>query len=205
MGELAFLQGEARAKAACAVQAVEAQTSAELVVAVRRRSDSYRGTCWLFALLCACAAMLYAQFSPTVFHPYYLQLDLLLAFGLGYAVCSLTPLRRWLTPGRTKAARVAAAARATFYDLGVSRTSGRNGILLYVSLLERRAELVPDIAIEPRVLGDGWTRAAAAIQAAAGRCDFDALLEAMSALGPALGQAMPRQADDVNELPDEPR
>lgn len=205
MSEQAFLTDSARGRAAAAVKAVEAHTSAELVVAVRRQSSTYRSGCYLFALLCSLAAFLYLYFSPRVYNANSIPLELLLMFGLGYAACSaVPPLRRLLTPKRERRARVAAAARAAFYDLGISRTTGRNGILVFISLFERIAEVVPDIKVDPRALGDGWTEATTRIQTAVERGELEGLFVAVETLGPVLGKAMPRQPDDVNELPDEP-
>jgi putative membrane protein len=205
MGARTFLTAEARQRAGAAVKAVEARTSAEIVVAVRWRSAHYRGVCYLFGLLCTFAATLYMYLSPTVFHVSAIPLEMLLTFGVGFAVSSaVTPLRRLLTLPRQRAAHVAAAARAAFYDLGLSRTSGRSGILVYLSLFERIVEILPDIGVDTRELGAGWADATARMRAALRRYDREALFAALETLGPVLGEVMPRSSDDVNELPDEP-
>jgi putative membrane protein len=205
MREQAFLTDVARRRADAAVKAVEAQTSAELVVAVRRQSSAYRSSSYLFGLLCSGAAFLFLYFSPRVYRADFIPLELLLMFGLGFAVCSVAPpLRRLLTRQRERRARVATAARAAFYDLGISRTTGRNGVLIFVSLFERIAEAVPDIKVDTTALGEGWRGAMTSMQTAVERRDLEGLFTAMETLGPVLGKAMPRQPDDLNELPDEP-
>jgi putative membrane protein len=98
---------------------------------------------------------------------------------------------------------VRSAARAAFVDLGISRTSGRWGVLVYVSILERAAEVVPDLGVDLGMMGEEWTRAVKAIHVAAARLDFEAFKAAALALGPVLGKAHPHRDDDVNELPDE--
>lgn len=206
MSERAFLGDEARRRAAAAVKAVEAQTSAELVVALRRRCSGYRNGCTLFGLLCSLASFLYMYFSPRVFRVEWLLLEVLLVFGVGFGLaCAITPLRRVLSLPSQRRALVATSARAAFYDLGVSRTTGRNGILVFVALLERMVEVLPDVKVDPTALGEGWSGPVAQMQTALARQDVEGLFVAIEALGPALGRAMPRQADDVNELPDEPR
>ena len=69
------------------------------------------------------------------------------------------PLRMALTPGRTKSRRVRRRAIELFRAGCELKTRGRTGVLLYVSLAERRAEIVADEAIaEPgraRGLGRG--------------------------------------------------
>jgi len=205
MSQRAFLEEQARQRASEAVKAVEAQTSAEVVVAVRRRSASYRGASYLFASLCSCGALGHLFLSPKLYDVRAIPLELLLAFGLGFLVASaLPPLQRLFTLERHQVAQVAMASRAAFYDLGIAGTRGRNGILIYVSLLERRVEVLSDLGVDEKRLGEGWATATQAMRAAVRRFDFAALLAAIEGLGPVLAKVMPRSEDDVNELGDEP-
>jgi hypothetical protein len=57
---------------------------------------------------------------------------------------NVAPLRRLLVRQKRLEADVQAAARAEFYALGISRTSGRNGILVFLSTFERCTAVVPD-------------------------------------------------------------
>jgi putative membrane protein len=57
-------------------------------------------------------------------------------------------VRRLLVLPARKIGAVRQAARGAFFDHRVSRTHGRTGILLYVSVFERRVEVVPDAGIE---------------------------------------------------------
>jgi putative membrane protein len=98
---------------------------------------------------------------------------------------------------------VAEAARVTFYDLGISRTSGRNGLLVFVSTFEQRALVLVDIGIDVAALGPAWSEACDAMSRAVKQRDLPAFEQALESLGPILGARMPRSADDVNELPDE--
>ncbi len=113
------------------------------------------------------------------------------------------PVRRLFTTARRIEDTVRAAARAAFYDNGVLRTRGRTGMLVYVSLFERRVELVPDVGIDQAALGAEWTEAKARLAVAVRRTDVDTFLTTIAAMGPLLGRALPRADDDVNELPDE--
>ena len=98
-------------------------------------------------------------------------------------------------------ARLRAAAREAFVDQGVSRTRRRTGILVYVSTFERRVEIVADIRVDTKLV-DAEVRALA--EAVAHGPDLDAFVEALRRFGPALARALPRGADQVNELPDAP-
>jgi putative membrane protein len=206
MSQAAFFADDAKKRAADAVKAVESQTSAEVVVAVRRVSGSYRATDYHagFVATAMCAAYMLA--TPQIFSIGQIALDAIVAFVLGTALsANVGHVRRLFVRRATLAANVDAAARATFYDLGISRTTARNGILVFVSAFERHCAVVPDVGVDPEALGEGWDAACRALGESARRLDLDAFVGAVALLGPALGKAMPRAADDVNELPDEVR
>ncbi len=201
----AFYTQDAKKRTAESIKKVEALTSAEVVVAVRPRAGSYRTTDVYFGFFCACATLGFMWLSPIVFSPLAMPFDTLLAFALGTLVCAqVMPLRRLLTPRRLVEHFLHVEGRAAFYDLGISRTTGRNGILVFVAMLEKRVAMLPDVGVDVASLGGGWSASAAALEAAVQRGDLDGFLSALETLGPVLGEAMPRQEGDVNELPDEP-
>ena len=151
--------------------------------------------------MAALAAMLLVSKS---FRLWAVPLDLVVAFAVGAFVCSSSPsLRRLLTRPSRRREFVRGAAKAAFVDLGISRTSGRWGVLVFLSMLERDAEVVPDSGIDLAAMGEEWTAAVSALRAAVARMDFALFHEKLLALGPLLGKAHPRRDDDVNELPDE--
>ncbi len=204
MSQAAFFAADARERAAEAVKAVEAQTSAEIVVAVRRVSGDYRATDYHVGFIGMAAVVGYMLVAPQLFSLGQMALDGIVAFVVGAALsANVAALRRVLLRKSTLAQNVSTAARATFYELGISRTTGRNGILVFVSAFERRAAVVPDIGVEPASLGEDYEAACRAIEEAAHNLDLAAFIAAVERLGPPLAQAMPRAEDDVNELPDE--
>ena len=205
MGRRGFGAPEARERLARAVKDVEGRTSAEVVVAVRRRSGDYAAADLTFGLVLAAGALLAIYGLPHAFDDAAFVLDPALFFVLGFFACRHFPaLRRVLTPRARRDEKVRTAARAAFVDLGVGRLAKRNGILVFVSLLEKTVEVVPDVGVDVVALGPPWreglTRLAASPVAAA---PLDAFDDALRSLGPVLQRVLPHQADDVNELPDE--
>jgi putative membrane protein len=204
MGQGAFFEDEAKKRAAAAVKSAEAQTSAEVVVAVRDRSGDYRAADYHVGFIAMGVVVAYMLVAPQVFTLAEMALDGLVCFAAGaFLSANLGLLRRLLVRNKTLAANVERAARATFYELGIGRTSGRNGILVFVSAFEHRCAVVPDIGVDPEILGPPYDEACRALEDAAKKLDLDAFLAAVESLGAALGKTMPRSADDVNELPDE--
>jgi putative membrane protein len=83
------------------------------------------------------------------------------------------------------------------------RTVGRTGILIYLSMAERRAEIVADEAITKVTSPDIWGEAMAAllVEVKQGRVG-DGMVAAIGQVGTVLAEHFPRSATDTNEIPD---
>jgi uncharacterized membrane protein len=95
-------------------------------------------------------------------------------------------------------------ARQLFEDLGMHRTRDRNGVLIYLAVLDRRLAVVGDEGIHARV-GDGYwdgLRDLMVQRLGEGRLR-DALVEAVAEVGRTLRSQFPRRPDDTNELSDQ--
>ena len=202
MSEASFFTDAARKRVGEAVGEAESRTSAEVVVVVRRTSGAWREADLAVGAALAFAVLLVLLFHPQPFAVEGMPVDVAVAFAAGALLCaSLPPLKRALLPRKRVAAQVRAKAREAFVDQGVSRTRGRTGVLVYVSTLERRVEVVVDIGVDGKLLE---AQARALSDAVRRGLDLDAFLEGVRSIGPALAAALPRSADDINELPDTP-
>ena len=204
-----------------AVHQAEAGTSGEIVTIIADQSDAYHdvGLHWaalaalsvpvLFAAFPALAtgivARVYSGWGETEIRDLMLLtffvatlVFLLVRYGLAYM-----PLRLWLTPKGTRRRRVRRRAVELFKVGADGRTTGRTGILIYLSMGEHMAEIVADEAIHTKVADSEWGEAMAALIAEVrqGRI-AEGMIAAIKRVGGVLAQHMPRAADDVNELPD---
>lgn len=200
-----FLTDEARRALSEAVRAVEAACSAELVVAVRARSGPYLHADLIAAIGAAVAVLLFLLFSPSPFGLAWFVIDpVLVGFLAGLASSRSPALRRALTRPELRRRQVEVLAKATFLEKRVQQTAGRTGILLFISILEREAELVVDIGVEPLATTESWKHAVedirAAVRSGAGGVEVAGRVRALAAI---LGPALVRSADDVDELPNE--
>jgi putative membrane protein len=151
-----FLSDETTTAIRNAISAVEARSSAELVVSVRARSAAYLHADILVGIAGGLAALAFLLFSPYPFALHWFLVDPILIGGLvGLLASRLPPVRRALTPRSVRDGRVRAAAGALFLEKGVHHTRERTGILIYISLLERRAA-VPDAEVERGVPHREW-------------------------------------------------
>lgn len=200
-----FLTDAAKKALADAAEAVEASCSAELVIAVRPRSGSYLHADLLAGIAAGVAALAFLLFSPWPFRLFWFLVDPVVAGLLaGFAASRSMTIRRWLTSPAARRERVATAARATFVERRIHRTTGRTGILLYVSVLEREAEVVVDLGVEPLTETEAWRRAVRAIRETVRRGETgEQVAPLVKALGAVLTPTLVRHADDVDELSEE--
>lgn len=198
-----FADDAARVALRRAIEAVERASAVEVVVAIRRQSSS-----WLHVNALVGAATTFAALAFMLLgsHPFSIPAILfdpwLVGIVAGALVELLPSVKRALTPPRWRRRAVEAQAATTFLARNVHLTTGRTGILIYASWLERRAAVVADVgvlaAVAPAELDALSERLTAAM-----RRDGVALAQTIEAFGAAAAAGLPRAADDVNELPDD--
>lgn len=187
-----------------AVKAIEQNSSAEIVIALRRQSGSYRAADLTFASALAFVALLLLLFLPYEFALEAIPLEVGVAFAFGFLWASHSRLlRRALSGSKAKASAVGAYARCAFHELGVSKTKGRSGILVYISILEQKVEVITDWGIDPKKLGPQWENFCAELQVRLKSSTPERFAEHLQTMGNLLATEYPRAADDENELADE--
>ena len=189
-----------------AVRDVEKATDAEVVIVVRGRSGSYRHADYLFGALLAFVGLLFVLLSPFDFHTYWVPFDVALLFAVGaFGSSKSDTIRRLLTTDgfRTKAARAGAAAM--FYEAGIANTHAENGLLIYLSLLERKMEVIADRGILKTVPPLKWNHSVFELKEVAQKCEPEDLINALRNLGAVLAEHLPATGENPNELADGPR
>ncbi len=195
-----FFSESTRRRVMDAIARAEKHTGAELVVALRKASARYRAADLFFASLLALGTLIAMLFVPAEFPLWSFVFDVLVVFVLALGLARLVPgLGRAFTPEQERAEMVHAAAAAAFLARGVHRCKARNGVLVYVSVLEQAVEIVGDLAIDAKALEPARKAAHDALLAG----DVDAFVTAVEQFGPALADAHPRGEHDENELPDD--
>jgi putative membrane protein len=209
-------------KVSAAIAAAEATSNGEIVAVATPLSDRYHDVALHWALIPLFAVLAWAALRPTALvwwynflfggwspDPTLSQLFTLLMFfaALKFTVALLIlkwmPLRLMLTPGATKHRRVRRRAVTVFKAAAERRTAGRTGILIYLSMGERRAEIVADDAILKVTDEHTWGEAMTALIAEVreGR-PAEGIVAAIERVGVVLGEHFPRSAEDINEIPD---
>lgn len=205
-----------------AVRNAEGGTAGEIVTIITDTSDRYLDVAlwWSIgvAILALAALSGFPQFYTGLIAKFsggwIVEWTLAEAFELALAVAVLKfvgmrlilswmPLRLLLTPGIVKAERVRGRAIRYFKVGAERRTSGRTGVLIYLSMAEHRAEIVADEAIHSKVTPETWGEAMAKLLAGVREGQLaDGMVAAIGDVGAILSTHFPRAEGDVNELPD---
>ena|SRR5437868_619215 len=189
-----------------AISEIEKNTNAEIVVVVRGRSGSYRHADYLFGAIVALFGLIFVLFSPWEFHTYWIPFDVTGLFVAGAFVSSRGDWLRRLFTSKTfqqKAARTGAAAM--FYEAGIANTSAENGVLIYLSLLERQMEVIADRGVLKSVPPLKWNHAVFELKELAKDAEPGKLVEGLRSLGKLLAEHLPATGENPNELADGPR
>jgi len=188
------------------VREIESNTDAEIVIVVRARSGPYRHADYLFGALLAFTGLLFVLFSPFDFHTYWVPIDVALLFVLGAFVSSRSSfVRRLLTTRKFRAHAARTGAAAMFYEAGIANTNADMGVLIYLSLLERKAEVIADRGILKAVPALKWNHSLFELKQAGQKCEPESLTKALRDLGAVLAEHLPATGENPNELPDMPR
>ncbi|HJU04007.1 MAG TPA: TPM domain-containing protein [Nitrospiraceae bacterium] len=146
-----------------AVQAAERRTRGEIVPMVVPASARYREAWHLTGLLSALVALailLMVEFGWTpwtwAYHPGWILIGVVMAYLIGSAVGTQPWCIRLLTAEQRMAMKVRRRAESAFYEHGLHRTHEGTGILIMLSLLERRVEILADRAINERLPPGTW-------------------------------------------------
>ena len=146
-----------------AVAFADAESGGEIVPYVVAASDHYSGAVWKGAALGALAAALLAWIVHRLAGLwgggdfFWMVLPPAAGGALGLLAVHLAPtLHRALAGAGTIAERTHRRAAAAFVDKEVFQTPGRTGILLFVSLFERRVVVLADSGIHARVEDGAW-------------------------------------------------
>lgn len=205
-----------------AVSRAEDGTDGEIVTIVSERSDQYHDVALHYAIAATLFVVALAAINPVALEaklgwssngwgaesdPRGLLFAVLIAQTIAFLVfrfaLAWVPLRLALTPRATRARRVRRRAIQYFKVGAERRTQARVGILLYLSLDERMAEIVADEAIHHAVPAERWGDAMAALvdEVRLGRPALG-MAAAVAQIGVILSENFPKTETDRNELPD---
>lgn len=200
-----FFTPEEQERIRQAVIRAETDTSGEIATMVVSRSDSYREAETLASVLgAALLAFLVAIATQHVTIWTYLPMTLLLYVPARRFVAVVPALKRpFISTLRLREAVKERAVRA-FYEKGLYRTKDETGILIFISLFERKVWILGDRGINERIPVDTWQNLVAILTKGIREGhSCDSLCLVIELCGNELSRHFPASCLNLNELPDE--
>jgi putative membrane protein len=197
-----------------AVHEAEARTAGEIVPYVVSHSDHYEAAAWKGATLGAFLAVVAAAALYELgglwggFLLAWVVVPPLVGGALGFTAAALIrPLKLWLAGPAAVDHHIHQRASAAFLENEVFRTRERTGILIFLSLFERRVVVLGDSGINARVEQREWDAVVAGIvEGIRSGQSGKALASGIQRCGEILARrGVAARLNDTDELPDQLR
>jgi putative membrane protein len=201
-GSMSFISAKDAERVSAAITKAERNTSGEIVAVVADQSSRYQHIPFMWAALLA-LVIPWPLIHFTWMQVQWIFLIQLLAF-LGFLALAWHPrVRMSLVPKSILHANTRRRASEQFLAQNLHTTEGRTGVLIFVSVAEKRVEIIADSGIDARVEKGTWQRLVDDFtkEIGEGRA-VEGFERAIARIGDLLSQHFPPGASDPNELPD---
>lgn len=145
-----------RNKVSQTVLEAEKHTTGEIVPMIVAQSDDYSGARWRLAVTGALFAGFLAYFFLGNNDPMWILYAQIPGLYIGYALGSFGTILRPFMLNEKIDVEVRQRALQAFYEHQLHHTKDRTAILIMVSLLEHRVEILADAGINAKVHKDTW-------------------------------------------------
>lgn len=185
------------------VKEVEKTTSGEIVPVVVSASYHYPSASHLFGLAASIPLALLVSYIMGHTDMWTFATAFLVLYGLGFMAANVFPqLKRLFISPRAMEEEVHEAAMVNFHTLGLHRTRDMTGIIIFVSVFERKVWILADKGINDKVNPEIWKTVASALsQGIREGKPGESLCQAVKSCGEIVVERFPVKADDTDELP----
>jgi len=197
-----FFTAEEKERIRQAVIAVELKSAGEIVPMIVTASARYAEVELVGLILGLFAGILAEWQLSDPWSSHLIHLWPVIGASAGLLVCRVAAVKRRLAPARSVAEAVQTRSLAAFTAEGLHHTREHTGVLIFVSLLEHRVEVLADRGINEKVAAGTWDEMVQILTAglkSGAACD--AFCKAIERCGEILAAHFPRQPDDQDELP----
>lgn len=190
-----------RARISASITESERKTCGEIVAVVTESSDTYHYVPFLWAALFALIVP-WPLIHFTWMKVQWIYLIQLLVFLALILVLWPRRVRTALVPRSVRNAHARRRATEQFLVQNLHTTAGRTGVLIFVSVAERHAEILADRGIADKVPNDTWQKIVDGLtrEISLGH-PTDGFVQAIEQVGQQLAKHFPPGAVDPNELP----
>ena len=184
-----------------AVLDAEKRTTGEIVPMIVTQSDDYPGARWRLAIVTALLFGFLAYLFLDDYDPAWILWVQIPGLYIGYWLGTFGAVLRPFLESAKVDEEVHQRALQAFFSRELHATKDRTGILIMVSLFERRVEILADTGINAKVSKDAWQ---GIMTDMIGRIKSDDLTEgfciAVRECGEALAKDFPGTHDNPNEI-----
>lgn len=183
------------------IEKVEKETSGELVPAMMDSSDHYPVAHMRLAVLVSfLVAVIFYLMMPEIKNPIWLLYVQIPGLIIGYALAFIPGIKRLLLRKVEIDEEVHQRALEVFFANNLHSTKNRNGVLLFISAMERRVEMVADRGIDELVADDTWNNIVDGMVKDLKKKDYvTAICKAIDDCGGILKTHFPATADEHNQ------
>ena len=212
------LTEQERSEITSRVAALESRTGTQVVTAVVGKSDSYAEAPWkafalgtgVAALACATWQLAAGGWSADASRTWHVLVILIGGAFLALLAVLHSPFARLFVDRIRRDVEVLQFAQSQFFQRGLDRTRGRVGILVLVSLFERKVVILADEGFDGRIDAADWaaltgritfllrhTGTATALRT--GLASLEAMLLERGFYGPGTGNELPNAVVEVRD------
>jgi putative membrane protein len=186
------------------IEDIEKNSMVEIVTVIKANSGKYRDVSLWFSVAFMFLCSVFLMFSHFEFNVYVIWMTTFVAFIIGFLCIELIKPFKRLFIGKKRMHKITDIyARAVFQKGGIRFTEKRIGVLFYVSLFEKRVEILPDRGAFTALPGEMWTLFENNFQTVFQFKDVaDALIKELQKTKPVFAQYILPIENDINELPD---
>lgn len=135
----------------------EKKSHSELVPMVVERSDDYPAAHFRSAIIVSFIFSLVLYFSPlTIINPIYFLWIQVPGLFLGYLLGNVSWVTKLLTTKREIEIEVYQRAIEAFFEHNLHMTKRHNGVLIFVSLLEHKIQIITDSGVKAKIDQKIW-------------------------------------------------
>lgn len=188
-----------------AVKRAEHKTSGEIVPMIVHRSSVIGHVPLMFSLVFLVLILVFEIPQLDVFeelNAYWLLFFVGIgSFTLGQVLSRSLWMQRMFVPVKDQHIQVQERALIEFYQQGIGKTAEKTGILLFISVMERKAVVLADEGIARRLPQESWQHICASLVEGI-KCEqtCEAMVSAIHKSGELLAQHFPARAENKDEL-----
>lgn len=135
----------------------EKKSSSELVPMIVGRSDQYPAAHFRAAIIVSFLFSLALYFSPlAIINPIYFLWIQIPGFIAGYFLANIPAVARLLITNKEIDCEVNQRAIEAFFEHNLHTTERHNGVLIFISMMERKIKIITDVGVKEKIDQKIW-------------------------------------------------